>query len=149
MKIRNGFVSNSSSSSFIVISSDGCDDLRLNKVIDNNTLVVDLSLGNSEFGWDKDTYFDVGSKLIFSYLQTQYAGKYLDMLESVVKDFCGCKHIKWNISDNYESGGWGYIDHQSSAVEGQNMEMFENEQVLRNFLFDNNSYIETGNDNDE
>lgn len=43
----------------------------------------------------------------------------------------------------------GYIDHQSSAVEDQNIEMFESMEDLEKFLFSPDSYIETGNDNGE
>jgi hypothetical protein len=43
----------------------------------------------------------------------------------------------------------GYIDHQSSAEEGQNIDMFDNIENLEKFLFSNDSYIETGNDNDD
>jgi len=156
MKIRKGFVSNSSSSSFIVISDkQNYGDIQgyLQELVkeNNGILVVDHNFGETEFGWDKDEYYDMGSKVIFAYLQTQYSGdeKHIKMLESVLKDFTGCDNIEWKIEIDYNAGeNYGYIDHQSSAVEGKNLEIFDNELKLKNFLFDCDSYIQTGNDND-
>ena len=156
MKIRKGFVSNSSSSSFIIISDkQNYGDIQghLQELVKehNGTLVVDHNFGETEFGWNEDEYYDMGSKVIFTYLQAQYSGdeKHIKMLESVLKDFTGCNNIEWKIEIDYNAGeNYGYIDHQSSAVEGQNLEMFDNEQKLKNFLFDCDSYIKTGNDND-
>jgi hypothetical protein len=48
-------------------------------------------------------------------------------------------------SDNTDNTG--YIDHQSSAEEGANIEMFENEDSLEKFLFSKRSKIIGGNDN--
>ena len=42
-----------------------------------------------------------------------------------------------------------YIDHQSSVIEGQNMDMFQSKDTLYRFLADSeNSYIQGGNDNE-
>lgn len=147
MKRRSGFVSNSSSSSFIVISSNGS--LILKDAYVGEDIVVDGYFGETEFGWEFCKYNSFGDRLIFAYLQTQYAqnNSWLKMLENVVKDHTGCKNIKWEVSLDYNSNGWAYIDHQSSASEGENIEMFDNEESLINFLFNENSYIQGGNDN--
>lgn len=153
MKIRAGFVSNSSSSSFIVIDRSG---LCEQPYFDRNVLVVDGSLGETRFGWQWDRYSDAGSKIIFSYLQAKYAHRddYVEMLEKVIKNHTGIRDIMWLVSDNYyeEDGkthntNWAYIDHQS--IGDYNLEMFDNEESLRSFLFNENSFIRTGNDNEE
>lgn len=162
MKIRSGFVSNSSSSSFIVISHNDKDEsYELRKIYESagmTTLVVDGKLGHTEFGWEREEYSDFGSKLIFAYLQSYYLIKYKDergekwlaMLEEVIKETLGVEEIEWNINTDYADGKntWAYIDHQSASYEGSNIEMFENKHSLKRFLFNTDSYIETGNDND-
>lgn len=149
MKIRSGFVSNSSSSSFIVIEKSSCHE---NPYCGRDLLVVDRDLGEAKFGWDWNHYYDAGSKIIFSYLQAQYAKRddYIDMLEEVIRAHTGVKEILWNISvedkptNNKE---WAYIDHAS--IGGSNIDMFENKDALLDFLFNIDSYIRTGNDNEE
>jgi hypothetical protein len=64
MKVRIGFVSNSSSTSFVVIdSSQGYDKLPY-----ADTFVVDGSVGHTEFGWGPETVNGIGSRIIFAYL---------------------------------------------------------------------------------
>ena len=163
MKIRTGFVSNSSSSSFIVIRSG---DNHIPNLPE--TLVVDGKFGETEFGWQRDEHWDFGSKLIFAYLQTIYRNNFLDryyknrpllqndheenwldMLEKVVIQNTNVKRIEWLIGEDErcDSPNWAYIDHQSNAAENQNIEMFDNEDNLKAFLFGGNSKICTDNDN--
>ena len=64
--------------------------------------------------------------------------------------------IKMHIWHDDEKGYYGYsllnddyyIDHQSSACEGECMEMFESEDALWNFLRFEESHVRGGNDND-
>ena len=166
MKIRNGFVSNSSSSSFIVIFPL-MDSTKLDKrcILDGDQLVVNRYTGNCKFGWEREEYYDFGSKLVFAFCQADYLlnnpyksegtnnrGKQMmDMLEKVLKEVLGVKEIVWNITTKYGKEAEGrdsvYIDHQSASNEGENIEMFEDEQTLKSFLFNPNSYICTDNDN--
>jgi hypothetical protein len=150
MKIRNGFVSNSSSSSFIVIGNDILVEPKHEKI-----LIVDKNLGTTEFGWNRHKIDDWGSRVIFAYLQSvqfseldeksfQAAG-WLRMLEKVLTNH-GFETIIWKVGPDSEDN-WGYIDHQSSSEEGKNIEMFESEEKLERFLFAKDSYIMTDNDN--
>jgi hypothetical protein len=142
MKIRNGFVSNSSSSSFVVI--DGSGEMRVPSVDETGTYIVGAS-GETEFGWGPNSIFDTASRINFAYLQCLYSRKYgkqwLNMFENVLKDYMGVTDIVYLLDDN------AYIDHQSSAEEGANTEIFDDEETLASFLFGKNSRIELDNDN--
>lgn len=148
-KVRNGFVSNSSSSSFIVIG-DGSK--REIPKIDSNTLNVPNDFeGELEFGWGPDTLTDIGSRINFCWVQAQHKVKWLLMLEEALKETLDVNEIVWNLTtgswDEDESKVWTYIDHQSNAYEGENIEMFASKEELINFIFDSESYIKLDNDN--
>jgi len=144
MKQRSGFVSNSSSSSFIVMDND-IKNYRPPTHHAGDEFTVDENLGESEFGWEHTEYTGYGTKILFAYIQARYVlenhPEWLAMLEKVIKEELGVAKINWNITG-------GYIDHQSSSEEGKNIEIFENEQSLKNFLFNTETYIQGGNDND-
>ena len=81
MKIRNGFVSNSSSSSFIINNSDVFVVQHMDKRLrDTKTLYVPHTFGGQiEFGRQRANYKDFGSRLNFAYL---LAHSLTTMLES-------------------------------------------------------------------
>jgi hypothetical protein len=140
MKTRLGFVSNSSSSSFIIIDAkNGYDKIETEEL--NN------ALGQNDFGWEIDDYKSIHSRINFAYLQALYHDfekqeDLIKMIEEVIKDNSNVKEIKWGINlDN------SYIDHQSNASEGKNIEMFESKQMMKDFIFGKDSYIHTDNDN--
>jgi hypothetical protein len=153
LKFREGFVSNSSSSSFVIIGSSG------KRVPGSNLLPADDGVlhfglhGVTEFGWGPDTVQDVQSRINFAYLQTQFPQsdpKWIGMLENVIRRETGLTEIAWDVTSNYnapEGKVWGYIDHQSAASEGRNTEIFDSEDVLTAFIFDQDSLIELDNDN--
>lgn len=155
MKTRLGFVSNSSSSSFVVIAKS---DMIPRGQWKNQPLNVGES-GEREFGWDNKKYTSVYSRINFAYLQAMSVAEYdksseatkhkwLAMLEKVIKEYTGTPSIANLIEMEYGGKYWGYIDHQSCSSEGENTEIFESEESLKNFLFSRDSYIQGGNDNE-
>jgi len=160
MKIRRGFVSNSSSSSYVVyipynpkldnlglkyipnILSNNID-FRYNEP-DDDTLVITKNFAKTDFGWGPEKITDTYSKIIFARLQAYYAenNKYLKLIEETIKEITGYKKILWEFNPETD----GYIDHQSCASEGENTQMFYSKQDMINFLF-GNSFIQLDNDN--
>ena len=146
MKVRKGFVSNSSSSSFVIISSNNLYDYR----VYGDYIIGDD--GECEFGWDVETYSDIPSKINFAYMQAMYVkhNEWLNMLTCAIVNHTGCDNVRSNLTIDWKDKEkrQGYIDHQSASTEGENTEIFESIETLTNFLFSPHSYIETGNDND-
>ena len=144
MKIRNGFVSNSSSSSFIIIS-DG----ELIPFDSKDQIWNSFSDGETEFGWQFDTYSDVDSKVNFAFLQALEVNneEWLKMLEEVIKEHTGASSVEHGFEIENGFSRNGYIDHQSSSYEGANIEMFKSKEKLKQFLFCDDSCIENSNDN--
>lgn len=150
MKTRLGFVSNSSSSSFVVIANN-----IANNIDGFPKEIVLGEDGVTEFGWEFTTHNDFYSKLNFAVLQTTYSPrngkKWYDMIQSVLRSE-GIEIIGNKMSDEYSLTAnpdfiYSYIDHQSNAGDGANTEIFDDEDTLRRFIFSKDSYIEQGNDN--
>jgi hypothetical protein len=154
MKIRNGFVSNSSSSSFIII---GKGDHTIPNIIENKLNIPQPFGGNYEFGWEEVEYTDFGDRLNWAALCALYKREqgnlsWLEMLtEVLLEDFpVNSISINFNLHDTDENEDeiWAYIDHQSTPNETpDNGKMFEDKETLRDWLYAKDSYIKNGNDN--
>lgn len=147
MKYRYSFITNSSSSSYIVISNEG--KYELENAYEHKPFFINSNQGETEFGWDFTIYRNVYDRINFAYLQAMYVENqdWLGMLDKVIKEHTGASKVINELSLDYGSSNWSYIDHQSCSYEGENIEMFESEEKLKDFLFNSKSYIQGGNDN--
>lgn len=73
--------------------------------------------------------------------------EWLEMLNSVIQEYTGCESVVCDITTEYDNEDKedAYIDHQSAFPD--NTEMFDSRQNLVNFIFNNSSFIQGGNDN--
>jgi len=155
MKIRSGFVSNSSSSSFIIITKNKDNEVRQPIAKGGILKIPRDSIGETDFGRGAGTFHDFDSKLHFAILQALYTDvqDYIDMILSVLKKkFVGVKDIVINLEPDFymeydESKTYGEIDHDS--VGNQYLEIFDTEDTLYNFLFMTDSYFHVGGDDEE
>ena len=149
------FETNSSSSHSLTMGSDDIVEQPFSAAVLRSG-VVELAVG--EYGWEWRRYYQPKEKL--AYLLTQITNGKIEsgepsevtrglrkedpraeMLCRVVEAHTGCELV-FNASE-------GYIDHQSAAGDGGNgLELFDDESVLRKFIFNSESCIQTGNDND-
>lgn len=157
MKTRNGFVSNSSSSSFILVCHEG--ELHV-PIVWNKVLNIPRSnYAETDFNGGEGKIFDFDSKLNFIVLQAIYADdqEKIDFVNKVLLDYLGKDiEIRWNLTTDYfdmitedvpSHMVIGSIDHQSILHNDENMDqLFESEENLKQFLFNPGSYLEMGRD---
>lgn len=142
-KIRNGmFETNSSSTHTIIVTDRKCEP----------GLFVDFAIG--EFGWTFEVLRTTNEKA--SYLYTMACEMldrdvYQDFYEVLVKYGVNCscsKHAvfdkKWGGLDN------GWVDHANSGDAKEFVErMMNHEHALIKYLFSEESFVVTGNDNSD
>ena len=166
MKTRMFFVSNSSSSSFVIIGNKTPTKREVNAW---DGLYINAKLAKGEFGWGPERITRWEERLAFAYIQAVYSknDKWIAMFDTVVREYTGADKIIYPykvVSDNEhpvkynnvaeltlptinEYGSTWYIDHQSSAIEDKNTEIFNDEDTLARFIFSDDSYIQLDNDN--
>jgi len=140
MKTRNGFVSNSSSSSFIIWSQDFKKDRSIEKIkaLNISDRILTLEFGETQYGWQVERYDDFRDKVNIAYLLASGPDQ-LEMLNKVLKEEFDVEGIIF-CADLTE----GYIDHQSRE---DDHEVFKDEDNLKNFLFNSNTFWQNDNDN--
>ena len=141
MKIRIGFVSNSSSTSFVVIGRSGTLEMPSG---DNERICV---TGSYQFGRSGYTRHTKG-RIAFAWMQAQYQKRddWITMIKEVVKKVTGLELacLVDPFADHCVSS-YSYIDHQSI---GESNEIFSSIDELKAFLFDKDSCIKMGDDNE-
>lgn len=112
--------------------------------IDSKTMLMDTSLlpnengeivlTGGEFGWEWQRYNDALTKA--NYASIENSGADRDLLIQAITEQTGARRVNINHLD------WVYIDHQSTGLlRDMNLE------ELKNWIFNPNSWLVTGNDN--
>ena len=142
-KIRHKvFETNSSSTHSISIDTNNIGLMEILFPDDEGNIV----LNGGEFGWCHETFYAAVDKASYMAIYAQEWGgpnkdQFIETLKNVIKVQTGAKDVIFNFTD--ESS---YIDHQS--VENHDYDyLFEDERLLRLFIFSKNSFLRTGNDN--
>lgn len=129
---QSAFETNSSSSHSITVAENTVYDLMdLSIIPDEKGIVI---INGQCFGWEWRRYNDARTKAAYCMVD----GK-TDLLKEVIKEQTGAKDVIINTSDDY------YIDHQSC---GTTYDLSTREK-LRDFIFNKNSWLFTGNDNED
>ena len=165
MKIRSCFVSNSSSSSFIVYGEGETDEKvernvksYISRHVHNGTFYYNP---NSSFGWEFEVHTDWLTKFDWAFLQMWYHAYdsnyvyYYDTFLEFLKMYCPeIERIELNRfydteypTEDFDDEPVGYIDHQS--IGGENAEFLEDIRGLRYFILSDKSFICNQNDNSD
>jgi hypothetical protein len=97
-----------------------------------------IYLNGDEFGWNFDYFNDALTKANYCAEYSKNKEYETEMLKEVIQEQTGANDVIIKCE--------GYIDHQSDDVAS---EAFSSKENLRNFIFNLNSWLFTGNDNSE
>lgn len=154
-QIRKGlFETNSSSIHSLVIGNNG-EDIYAN-------LPTEIYFGAGEFGWENEVYTDTETKACYLYTAI-VLNSLVDELVPKIKNILDKWNIKYMFKETVKEEDYKgeffytfkdtkrydyYIDHVYDAKDFC-IQVCNDESLLMNFLFSNESFVETGNDNQD
>lgn len=134
------FETNSSSSHSIIVANDG--KLKKQPFDDETTNSGEFIIEpRGEYGWEWESYNDTMSKLDYLVIYCRDNPELWEIAQKKILDYSG---ITVTVDDSEE---FGYIDHQSAYGEDSTLAGIIRSDELIDWLFNDNSSIETGNDN--
>lgn len=152
---KNVFETNSSSTHAICIA-------KTNKQQIPENIEINFHDYEFEFGWEEDKRYGTNAKLAYLLIgildnnNINEASKKITSLSTMLEDF-GVKSLKISGIEihHYESAGEPYFDEYPSYVDHSNElrgfveTLLENPELLKEYLFNDDSFILTGNDNSD
>ena len=143
------FETNSSSTHTICINKDFKWPLKENSI----------KFGTGEFGWEFEEYYDIWSKAEYlheaiisaSNDEKEYEelkAEFTKLLNNIGIEQVNWAEIKWDEDGYPDWDSHGYIDHGNELHEMIQV-MLKDPNLLYGFLFNDNSCVCTGNDNDD
>lgn len=163
LKVRSGVFETNSSSTHSLSLSPTMDNMVPPPIPESMLVYGVMYVIPGEFGWEEETYHDVESKLSYLYTDAMSHIPYerdsktidpntpesriefekLQIIADAVKKYSGVD-VLFNVQrDDYYP--FGYIDHQSYGTCGEVWD--EGVDGIIRFVFSNNSYFTTDNDN--
>lgn len=159
MKIRKGFVSNSSSSSFVVLGKNINEENKVQlashlwKFMNEDDRLTYFP--EHSFGWEVVKYYETITKFDWALIMTtclndERRTNFIIAINHSLQDYKiqidmeYLNHIK-EIYDSWDTEH-AYIDHQTME-KIRNHELFDSEDDIIRFLFSSESYIQNTNDN--
>lgn len=121
-----------SSSSHVISLAKGETEFVIDTIYPDQDGII--TVYKQDFGWEWEKYNDAISKLAYAYQDNVD----VDMLKEVVIEQTGANDVIFKDNE-------GYLDHQSV---GTAKEICTNKEDIRNFIFNKNTWLFTGNDND-
>jgi len=139
------FETNSSSTHSISIAKDNKDGIYDTITPTDDGYIV---LTGGEFGWEWKKYTDPLTKANYCAVDSFNISKRMKMLFEVLKEHTGAKRViidfNNSIFDDSNRFDHSYVDHQSH---GTSSKAFKSKKTLKEFIFNPNSILMTGNDN--
>lgn len=143
------FETNSSSTHSLSISSGNSSD-----ILDTLPLTEegDVVLTGGQFGWEVEDYNCAETKASYAAIYAlnwsgEKSAQHKEVLDTVIKQQTGCSNVVYDFSTDWGTDSeTSYIDHQS-VEGGQLNHLFEDPEVLRQFIFNPRSVLHTDNDN--
>lgn len=132
--IRSGVFETNSSSCHSVSVADETKEFVLDTIYPDQDGVVEVY--GDDYGWEWFKHNDAKTKA--SYAAQQFSGNdgSLEILKEVIMEQTGAEDVVFRGLDN------GYVDHDSYGI------LEHSKEWLRNFIFNKNSWLFGGNDND-
>jgi hypothetical protein len=143
---RNVYETNSSSTHSICVTK--------NNILDKKQSHIEFTIG--EFGWERERYYTPYEKAQYLYTGV-LANERLELIDNI-KSILDSNNISYEFEEpQFEKSTWngkdyqylkyGYIDHSGDL--GEFLDICTDENKLMKYLFSSESFIVTGNDNDD